>query len=200
MTTSAPSSSAPSSRRRAVARAVQAAARPAGRPDVVRMWDEAETTSVDVLVCRDAPDAGLTTWSTVSLHETTNLDGGKDVRVELVAVGRSDLPILQHVLATLALGVIKDARLAAPDVVVPDAVAADDPTRAMRHVLLGDPFPFEELGAVAIDEDLTVHWLLAVPIDDAELALALADGVPALSRRLEAADAPYYDLDRASSV
>jgi antitoxin YqcF len=190
--------SAPSSRRRTVARAARDAFGATGKPDVPRMWDAAEHAYVDVLVCADVPDPGLTSYSTLSLHETTNLLDGQDIRVELAGICRSDQPLFLNVLATAALGVINDAALAAPDVVLPDAVAAYDESASMRHLLLTDPFPFGELARVQVDDDLAVHWLLAVPIGEDELQLALADGVPELTRRLEEAQAPFYDLDRPS--
>jgi len=160
------------------------------------MWDAAAVGYVDVLVCSDTPDQGLTSYSTLTLHETTNLLAGQDIRVELAGVCRSDQPHFLNVLATAALGVVNDAALAAPDVVLRDAVARYDQTAPMRHVLLTDPFPFEALASVRLDDDLTVHWLLAVPISEGELELALANGVPELSRRLAAVDAPFYDLGR----
>lgn len=164
------------------------------------MWDAAERSSVDVLVSPDTPDEGLTSYSTVNLHETTNLLDGQDIRVELAGICRSDQPSFLNIMATAALDVINDAALAAPDVVLRDAVARYDEKAAVRHVLLTDPFPFGGLRRVQLDDELTVHWLLAVPISEAELELALTAGVPALTQRLEEAEAPFYDLDRPSFV
>jgi antitoxin YqcF len=190
--------SAPRPRRRAVARAARDAFGATGRPDVPRMWDAAERAYVDVLACSGTPDEGLTTYSTLTLHETTNLLDGRDIRVEIAGICRSDQPSFLTILATAALDVVNDAALAAPDVVMRDAVSRYEQTAAVRHMLLTEPFPFDDLASVRVDEDVTVHWLLAVPISEPELELALTAGVPALTRRLEDAGAPFYDLDRPS--
>ena len=163
------------------------------------MWDDAERSYVDIVICSDLPDPGLTSCSTLSLHETTNLLDGRDVRVELAGTCLSDQPIV-NMLATAALNVINDAWLAAPDVVMRDAVSRYDAQAQMKHLLLSDPFPVPALGALQLDDGMSVHWLFAVPISDTELDLALEAGVPELSRRLETADAAYYDLHRPSVV
>ena len=132
---------APGPRRRAVARAARDAFGAGEDPRVSRMWDEAERSYVDIVICPDLPDPGLTSCSTLSLHETTNLLDGRDVRVELAGTYLSDQPIFIGILATAALDVINDAWLAAPDVVVRDAVSRYDAQAQMKHLLLGDPFP-----------------------------------------------------------
>ena len=101
--------SAPGQRRRTVARAARDAFGATGKPDVPRMWDAAEHAYVDVLACPDTPDQGLTTYSTLSLHETTNLLDGRDIRVE-VATALGSVATAEDVAAIEALKAVSEGK------------------------------------------------------------------------------------------
>ena len=70
----------------------------------------------------------------------------------------------------------------------------------MEHVLWATPSPWDELGAVDVVGGPSVHWLLAVPISEAERRFLSDRGFGAFEALLARNEAEYFDLDRASLV
>ena len=70
----------------------------------------------------------------------------------------------------------------------------------LRHILLSDPFAYEDLGSVELDGGPPVHWLQAVPISESERRFVLAQGFDALEERFAAAEMDYWNFDRSSLV
>jgi hypothetical protein len=178
---------------REVARAAAAAF--GGSASVRRYYNEDERLSVDVLEAAEAPAAGLTTFSTVTLHRAVNMLDGVAIPVEFAAVSDSSVRDCANVLSTMALTVISDGWLAAPGVVYPDAYGMYDDSTDFPHALLADPFPWPELSNWS-GQRAAAHWLLAIPISDAEWEFLREQGESALTARLEAADTPYYSALR----
>jgi hypothetical protein len=167
-----------------------------GRASVSSYYDEDETSEVDVLVAENAPKEGLSSYSTVSLHATENLLDSRDVRVELLGVCsilRSDFA---NLIATAAFCIIKDGWLCAPGVVFPDLLRMSGLSSPLSHIVWIPPFAWEELSSVQIVGDLTVHWLLALPIYESERQLLRDEGFDEFERRFELAAVEVHDLDR----
>ncbi len=183
---------------RAVARIAAAAF--GGEPQVHRFWDERKEHWVDLLDVRDRPSSGICTYSTLTLHETPNLLDGTDIRVELAGVAPEDAGEFPNMLATAAFFVIKDRWLCAPGVVFPDLVTEYSLSPTLRHVLWVPPFPWGHLGSIDMADNFAVHWLLAIPISDAERHLLVDQGFDTLEAALAGQEVPYFDLDRPSVV
>lgn len=167
-----------------------------GKASVHDFHNRDETRSVGILTCAGVPTAEYSSYSTVGVHGAENLLDGRDVRVELAGVAPTEAEAFPNLLASAAFQVRDEGWLAAPGVVFPGLVRDYDLSRELAHVLWTPPFAWSGLDAVAVTPSLTVHWLLAVPIAESEYQLLLEEGYPALERRFEAADLPYYDLDR----
>lgn len=171
-----------------------------GEPRVDRFYDEPEPHSVDVLTCVDRPTPGFSTYSTVSLHAATNLLEGADIRVEVAGIAPRGVAEFPNVLATAAFRVIKDGWLCAPGVVFPALLSDYGLSSTMEHVLWAPPSPWEELSSVEIVDDLSVHWLLAIPISEAERSFLVDRGYDVLEALLAEHEAEYFDLERESLV
>lgn len=171
-----------------------------GTPRVQRYYDGPEETWVDVLSCSDRPTAGWTTFSTLGLHNYRNELDGSDIRVELSGVAASSTDRFLHALGDMALRVIKDHWLAAPGVVFPGIARDAGLSEALPHLFLAPPFPWPELGTVQVDGLPNVHWLLAVPISDAEHAWLLERGYFEFEKLLDDRGVEYFDLQRPSVV
>jgi antitoxin YqcF len=147
------------------------------------------------------PHPTLSTYLTVSLHEVPNLLEGKDIRVELVAVGASGDPRFARMLGEAAEHVANDHWLAAPGVVFPDLIDVRSHQTAVRHVMWTEAFDLPELAQFVVEGvGVTVYGLQAVPITEAERTFLLREGFWEFEALLEAADAAHYDLDRESIV
>lgn len=179
---------------RAVAEAV------GGEPKVNRRYDEDESHSVDVLRCADRPVPGLAVYSTLTLHDSPNHLDDQDIRVELIGVAPGDVEDYPNLLATAAFYVIKDGWLAAPGVVFPDLLSTYALSSTLPHLLWVEPFPYEQLSTVKVDDGPDVHWLLGVPISEEERRFLLDHGYDALEQRFVDADLDYWELTRESVV
>jgi antitoxin YqcF len=179
-------------------RAVATAARAGfgGSCDGHRYYDRDESHSVDIVRCVGAPTEGYAIQSTISLHLHPNLLDGKDVRTELAAVADVKIEAMANVLSTAAFFVIKNNWLAAPGVVFPEILEGYDLPTSMEHVLWYPPFPWEQLSATMVSPDLTVHWLLGIPIYDSERRHLEHYGYFELEKLFDRKRVPFFDLTR----
>jgi hypothetical protein len=149
-----------------------------------------------MLICNDCPLPGLTTYSTVTLHEAPNELNGTVVRVELAVVAPRASENYPDMLAMAAFNVLKDGWLAAPGVVFDSIMKYYDLSSALDHILWTPPFPWSKLGSATIDDDLTVQWLLAVPISESERLFLLEHGYDQLEAVFAENEIQYFDLER----
>ncbi len=173
-----------------------AAAAFGGAPRVQRFYSDDESHSVDILICTGALGESFSTYSTLGVHEATNMLDENDVRVELAGVATSADTEYPNMLATAASYVQENDWLAAPGVVFPNLVRKYGLSENLEHVLWVPPFPWDDLHAVSVSQDLTVHWLLAVPISESERRFLLDEGYFALERLFEERGVEYYNLRR----
>ena len=172
-----------------------------GESSVHAFYDESEDNVVAIVTCSGTPSGRLTAVSTASLHATPNLLEDDDIRVELLLVTDSCYVEAANVLATSAFDVVKDGWLAAPGVVFPNAVSEYYRDATTPHLMWTEPFVFPQLSTVQLEGvECDVHWLQGVPLTESERAFLVDSGFDTLSERLEAADAPYYDIMRQSVV
>ncbi|MCI1747232.1 MAG: suppressor of fused domain protein [Acidipropionibacterium sp.] len=176
-----------------------------GEPEVEGMVDAAGATRVDVLTCRNSPAPGWTTWSTVTLHTQPNvlpMASGEslEIRAELMAVGVPGSEVMGKVVGSCAFAVLQDHWMMAPGIVFGDVVSLYDPETTTPHIMWAHPFTATDLGAVKVDQDLTVHWLVAMPITEAERQWLAGHDYEAFADLLDEHEVTYADLRRESVV
>jgi hypothetical protein len=167
---------------------------------VTEYLDESEEHAVDVLTCENAPRPGYWVNSTVNLHLAPNVIDGVDRRVELALVTPSTATVAPNVIATAAFNISKSGWIVAPGVVYPDILTAYGLPDDLPHLMWSWPFDFEELGEVDLGEGVYTHWLVGVPISEAERRFLLSEGFDKLEDRFVDAGIRYQDLDRPSVV
>ena len=173
-----------------------------GTPRADGMVDAAEEVRIDVLAFADAPAPGWSTWSTVSLHAEPNavalVDGtSSDIRAELMVVGAPGSDVMGKVLGSCAFAVLRDHWSMAPGIVFGDVVSMYAPNSTTPHLMWCHPFTTPQLDQVDIG-DMKVHWLLGVPITEAERQWLEANGFDAFVELLDAKAVNYTDLQRPS--
>ena len=173
-----------------------------GRPSATRHADESEQNWVDIARFANRPNRGYDTYSTLSLHITPNLLNGNDLRVEIVGVAPRKAEEFANLIATLAFFIVKDHWVCAPGIVFPGLIPRYYPglSKTLEHVLFTEPFPWPGLSSVNLSGRLAVHWLLAVPISEAERQYLMRHGRDKLDELFGAHDLPYFDLSRRSIV
>lgn len=65
----------------------------------------------------------------------------------------------------------------------------------MKHILLTDPFLWDEANRFQY-EDISIAWLMAVPISESELSYATKHGGKALEELFEEKDIDIFNLYR----
>jgi hypothetical protein len=185
---------------RAVARAVRDAV--GGEPVVEYFLDQPEKNSVYIVHFDDRPVPGYATYSTLSLHLAPNYLEGDDIRVEVAGVAPSIATGFPSLLSTVAFFVTKDHWLCAPGVVFPGLIPRYCPglSSTLEHVVFTEPFPWEQLSTVKVSDELSVHWLLAIPISEAERQFLLEHGYDKFEELFDTGHVPYFDLERPSVV
>jgi hypothetical protein len=181
--------------------AKRAAAAIGGAPSVHIYWDEDERSHVGLLSSADRPDRGVTTYSTVGLaeHPVHRNDEEMPFRLEFCGACRSEFAAFDQIIATAAFFVINSKWYCEPGMIFDGLVSMYDASSTMEHLLFLPPFLWEDLSEFHVD-DLTVAWLLAVPISDAERGYAVRHDWNKLEDLFVERQIDIFDLERPSEV
>ena len=171
-----------------------------GKPKVFRHADVPELNFIDILSCEGQPDRPLTSYSTLGLHNYPNVIDDVDIRIELCGAAPTETPDFADVLATCAFNVIKDSWRCAPAMAHPDVVKMYFPAATMRHVAFTEPFVWEDLSTVHLPGDVTVHWLMVIPISESEYVYMHKEGWDALEALFDQKQIDIWDLNRTPVV
>lgn len=182
---------------RAVARHLCSIFESKGR--VIAYGDEAEKSSVDIIIFDDTPTVGMTTASTVNLANTDIqlYAGNKSLRVELINSFNSDQFWGANVLATCAFNLINTGMIPQPGHIFLRVLEMYDNSDT-QHILFCPPF-VRDIASLHFDSRI-VTWLAAIPITQQEYLYSLANGTDALEALLEDNDVDVFDLRRRSIV
>ena len=130
------------------------------------------------------------------------LESGESVSVpaELMTVGAPGSDVMGKVLGSCAFAVMRDNWLMAPGIVFGDVVSLYDPQATTPHLMWVHPFTAGGLDRVDVGDGLFVHWLMGMPITEAERIWLEANGYDAFIAKLENGGVNYTDLRRDSLV
>lgn len=171
-----------------------------GTPQIYRHADVPKEHFIDIFSAEDRPREGLTSYSTLGLHEYPNLIEEDDLRVELCGTAETSMTDFADVLATCAFNVIKDHWRAFPAIAYPDVVKMYYPDSTMRHIAFAESFLWEDLREVDLPGDLIVHWLMVIPISESEYVYMHRNGWSELEKLFMRNEIDYWDLNRAPVV
>ena len=173
-----------------------------GKPNVAAYWDEAEKSSVDLLTCKDQPQKGVTSYSTIGLSDSPiNNEGVEiDLRVEFVGACSSAISDFGNIVTTAAFCVINSKWPCSPGVIFPDVVGMYNCSKTLKHLMLVSPFLWEDkLKTLKLDSK-TVAWLMLIPISDEEYKYAQVEGSSKLDGLFEEHQIDIYDINRPSVI
>lgn len=171
-----------------------------GQPKITRAWDDCSRKKVDIFKSIHVPQKGVQTCATIGLSDTNIglVNEGKSLRVELVGACDVRVEEFQSILATTAFEVM-DVKRCYPGCIVPNVIKLYIPTCEMKHVLLTDPFMWEEADVLILD-DKAITWLMLVPISDQEYEYARDNGVEALEQIFEEKGIDIFNMWRKSVI
>jgi hypothetical protein len=157
---------------------------------------------VGVVVAADHPAAGITSYATVgaSGRSIGLANRGTEVRVEFVGAAYARFAEFPIVLAGCAVNVLAAGYSGHPGAIYAGLVRAHREVGAMGHVLLVRPRLWGDRLRTLDLPGLSIAWLMAVPISDAERRHAEQHGSDALEQVLGGRAVDVFDLDRPSAV
>lgn len=169
-----------------------------GKPKVFRHGDELESHSVFVAHLENVPTDGVVSVATIGLSDHDL--GMGPVRVELIGAFDATFAEGANIAATCAFNAFKDGWPTRPDAVHVDVVRMYSSTSTVPHILLTDPFLWEQGPQSLKANRFNIAWLMMVPIAEAELAFAEIHGFDQLSQIFEREQIDIFDLFRPSVV
>jgi hypothetical protein len=142
-------------------------------------------------------------YSSIGISDHPNLiemkRGEKDnISIELLITGYKDFDKVPNILSTCGFYIIKDKWTCQPYDVFKNIVELHYPQKEVKHIMFLPPFLWEDKLASLELVNKTVHFLLCVPITEAELAFKIQNGTAALEELFEKQEINIFDLDRKS--
>ena len=122
----------------------------------------------------------------------------KKLRVELLAVGNVDSEILGNILSTIAFDV-RDQKICTYGMIISNVIQKYISHTLLKHVVLKSPVFWPEYQVLA-DEDVTVAWLMIVPITDSEKKYIEQYGISAFDSLLDKENIDVIDIHRQSAI
>jgi len=166
---------------------------------VIRYGDDFGEYDMFLASGTDFPDAGVSSYGTIGLSNHPQDFSGRSVQVELLGACATATPNFDNVMASCVFEHIRNGTpiifgSAIESLLDQYAISAN-----LRHLTFVSPFLLDGFEPAEI-EGQQVHWLLAVPIADAELALLHDKGIDALEDAFEQAQTDIFDINRRSAV
>lgn len=171
-----------------------------GTPKVGRYTNENGEKTIDIFQSINVPQDGVQSCATIGLNsiDLGLVSNSHNLRVEIV--GASDIAIenLGNIMASIAFEIMQ-SRKCFPGYIITNVIQSYIPNSEMQHVLLTDPFLWEEAKCI-VDNDLVIVWLMMVPISDKEYQYAKENGVEELEKIFEAENIDIYNFHRESVI
>ena len=173
-----------------------------GTPRVRDYANESETQTVGILFCRDQPNEGITSYSTIRLsdHPMPWVSGEFPVRIELAAMCVNPPDFFPEILASAAFSIIHSDSVYRPGTVMTNLVRRYDPSTALPHLYLTAPFPWGKALNTVDFGSKRVAWLFAIPISESEYSYLKTHGDDDFERMLEEQKTDFTNLERASLI
>ncbi|WP_232520326.1 suppressor of fused domain protein [Ralstonia solanacearum] len=170
-----------------------------GSPKVTRYWSDDQAISVDLLAAAGSPCSGVVSYGTIGLSDypVRINDAGDQVCVELLGACSDVVKNFPNALTTAAFYTIRNQWRSVHGSILQNALDMYKLSATMKHFLFTSPFLWEGFNGVDFG-DKKVHWLLAVPISDAEHAYLRNHGLDALERAFEDRQIDIFDINRDS--
>jgi hypothetical protein len=165
---------------------------------VMRHWDERENYSIHVAQCENSPIEGITAVGTAGLSDHDL--GMGPVRVELIGAFPTVFKDGPNVAATCAFNAFKDRSPTRPDAIHRDVLSLYLREPTVPHIMMVDPFLWQNGPDTLTCEDFQVAWLMMVPISEAERLFATRCGPDVLTTLFAKHQIDIYDLARPSIV
>lgn len=166
---------------------------------VVRFGDDFQSDDVFVVSGMDCPSPGVTSYGTAGFSSTSQLYQGREVFVEILGACRSGVSGFDNLVASCVFDSRKNGSSVVYGSVICGIMDQYSISTTLRHVTFVSPFLWSEFGPANIQQK-HIHWLLMLPIAEAEANLLKETGIGALEGVFERQQIDVFDLSRLSAV
>lgn len=166
---------------------------------VIRYGDDTGKEDVFLASGEDVPVEGVTSYGTVGLSKYIQHSGTTPVHVELLGACATDVPVFANVVTSCVFDHIHNGTNIAYGSYIENILDQYAISTTLRHVTFVAPFLWEGFAAREI-VDVKIHWLLVLPISNAELVFLESNGVEALENLFEQKQIDIYDINRPSAA
>lgn len=171
-----------------------------GKPKVIEFNDLNNISTIDIFIGLDRPYEGVTTYSTIGLSEYTvglELEGNKELRVEFIGASENNFDKFANIVSSCAFNIINNNFGCKPGVVYPNVIHEYYGDSEMKHVLITNPFLWENLNNIETTNKV-ITWLMLVPISDKEFEFLRRNGSDKLEDIFESKNIDIFDIYRKS--
>ena len=165
--------------------------------------DDNNENSIDIFTCDDPIDLEVKFYGTIGLSDYPNViemnSGDLNIPVELLMTGYKSYDKIPNILSTCAFYLLKDKWTCQSGSVFMRMVDFYY-KKEMQHIMFVEPFLWADKLVPLKLESKTVHWLLGVPVSEAELQYKIKNGLNALETLFEENEVDIFDLDRKSII
>jgi antitoxin YqcF len=168
---------------------------------ITEYTDNEEKSTISILEFADHPVRKVVSYATLGLsdHMLTSHESGKPVGIEVVAVCRSDYTLFGSILSTIAFYLINSQFPIYPGTIYEGVISLYSEIKTqMKHILFVYPTAWKTKFETLDFDEVSVLWMMAIPISDAENQYAKDNGFNALGHLLEKNEIDVYDLCRKS--
>ena len=171
-----------------------------GEAKVNRYYNQDESKFIDIFISKNGYFSTGITCATIGLNSLNIglVNDGKEIKIELIALGMSDEFKIENIIATCAFEII-DFGTCYYGMIIPDVVTYYVKNTEMKHILLLSPIFWDKYIALEGDNEI-VSWLLLIPISNGEAQYIQEQGVDAFDRLLEEKEVNIADYKRKSIV
>lgn len=173
-----------------------------GKSSVFTYGDDNNKSKIAILHSENTPQTGEISYGTIGLCDyDIDLEvDEKPLRVEIVGACISEFKEFGNIISTCAFNIINSGYECYPGIIYPNVVKMYYEDLEMQHIMLVDPFLWDDKLDTLTFDDKIVEWLQAIPISDFEYAYAKEHGSDALGDLLEKANIDILDLERESII
>ena len=166
---------------------------------VVRFGDDSRTDDVFIVSGLDCPTSGVTSYGTAGFSTTPQLNDNREVFVEILGASRSSTSDFDNLVASCVFDCRRNRSPVVYGSVIHGIIDQYAISKTLRHVTFVSPFLWREFEPLNIDQK-DVHWLLMLPIADAEATFLTTYGIAALESVFESRQIDIFDPSRTSAV
>jgi hypothetical protein len=162
---------------------------------VHRYADDHEAHDHFIVTGRDWPVKGVTSYGTIGLSNYPVPFGKIRVNLELLGACATATENFDNVIASCAIERMKNGTPITYGSTIKRIVAQYAISPTMEHVFFTSPFLWEGFDS-RIFAGTEVHWLMAIPISESELAYLESHGPDSLEARFEAEQIDVFNISR----